>query len=62
MWSPYGAAWFKPFKFCLGVEMLGFAYSTVLWDLSTGRPTFVCTSACGLRGLPFSDQASTLNN
>lgn len=44
MLPPYGAAWFKPFKFSLSVDMQGFAYSSVLWDLSTGRPTFVCTS------------------
>lgn len=58
MLPPYGAARFKAFKFSLSVEVQGFAYSSVLGDLSTGRPTFVCTSACGPQGVLCSDQAS----
>lgn len=58
MLPPYGAAWFKPFKFSLSMEVQGFAYSSVLRDLTTGRPTFVCTSACGPQGFLCSDQTS----
>ena len=40
MLPPYGTARFKPFKFSLSVDMQGFAYSSVLGEHGTGRPTF----------------------
>lgn len=41
MLPPYATAWFKPFKFSTSVEMQGFAYSSVLRDLSTCK-THLC--------------------